>query len=261
MPVSRYEIENIIIQCAKENLSKKHFGVHDIRGYIENKLPRGFLEEHQVKIAEVLQSLCQAGIFMPGQPLAYSSSDGGFPWITITEFGRSVIEKGTLPFDPEGYIEFLKSRVKDIDEIVLHYLTEAIRAFHQQLLISTTLTIGVASERLIVLLSEAFLAAQSDSSKQEKLSQKFENSNIFEWHKTLELELKQIKKKLPPDLYHDLDVYLNQFFNFIRLNRNEKGHPEKLSLSRNSVYASLQIFVEYTEKMYALIGYFKANKV
>ena len=246
--ISRFEIEKIIFQCARQYLNKKHFSTDVIRHYIENEKSHDFLEKNILEIAEVLHSMIRASIFIPGNPLAYGSSDSCLPHLTITTYGKSIIEKEqAIPFDPDGFIENLISRIPNLDNIVLFYLSESIRAFNQHLLISTTLTLGIASERLVMLLSEVFISAQSERKKKGLLI-KFEEKRIFEWHKILISELNQIKSQMPKELRQNLDVYLNQFFQFIRLNRNEKGHPSKLELSRNVVHGNLQIFVEYIEK-------------
>lgn len=260
--ISRVEIEKLILECAKQHLNKRQFSTDIIRHYIETKISHEFLEQNKVLISEVLHSLIIASIFFPGEPMGLGSANSNLPHLTITSYGMQYIqEENFVPSDPDGYIEHLKKRIPNIDEIILYYSTESIHAFNQHLLVSATLTLGAASERLIDILSEAFIEAQNDVDKKRKLQGSFESKAIFKWHKEFTGEIFQIKENIPKNIRDNLDVYLEQFFHFIRMSRNEKGHPDKLQMSRNAVYGCLQIFVDYTEKIYALVNFLNKNKI
>jgi len=261
-PMSRVEIEKLILECAKQYLTKRQFSTGHIREYITAKFSHDLMEQNKNLISEVVHSLVIASIFLPGEPMGYTLGDANLPILTITSYGVQYIQQDQfVPSDPDGYLEHLRKRISNIDEIILYYTAESIRAFNQHLLVSSTLTLGAASERLIDILSESFIEAQNDVDKKKRLRGGFENKTIFKWHKELTNEIFQIKENIPKNIKDNLDVYLEQFFHFIRLGRNEKGHPDKLQLSRNAVYGYLQIFIEYVEKVYALVDFFNNNKV
>jgi hypothetical protein len=61
-----------------------------------------------------------------------------------------------LPYDPEGYVRVLRAKVPTIDDITLAYIGEAVAGYNRRHLLSATITLGVASENLMLLLIEAY---------------------------------------------------------------------------------------------------------
>jgi len=105
-------------------------------------------------VREIVQELINTGFLYPGTA---GDSNSGYPWITITEYGKKAfLKEDWLPYDPEGYINALKAKITTIDEITLAYIGEAVAAYNRRHLLSATLTIGVASENLMLLLIEAY---------------------------------------------------------------------------------------------------------
>ncbi len=50
-------------------------------------------------------------------------------------------------------------------------------------------------------------------------------------------------------------------FEMIRNYRNDAGHPSGKSISREQVYANLQVFIAYCKKVYQLKDFFERNGV
>jgi len=203
---------------------------------------------------EIIQEWINIGLIYPGK--ADSASDC-FPWLTITEYGKQVIkEENWLPYDPEGYIKTLKERVLDIDDITIAYVGESISAYNRRQLLSATLTLGVASENLMLLLIEAYSKWIKDDIRREKLEAKIKDRFIYTQYKEFKQEFEKDIKNISKQLQGDWETYLEGVFNFIRLNRNSTGHPTGKELDAKVIYANLQIFADYSSYIFRLIKYF-----
>jgi len=61
---------------------------------------------------------------------------------------------------------------------------------------------------------------------------------------------------------NDIEIKIEQIFQFCRICRNEAGHPHlPPNLDKGVLLANMGQFVKYIEDMYELIGYYKENKV
>jgi len=260
--VTSYELERVMFKCLKDHRGER-LQLSTFRGYVVQATSLEFIKANERKFMETFHSLVRMGILLPGIVGELGKGECTLPWFSISTYGQSVLDKDEfVPFDPEGYIESLKAKSRDIDEIVLHYIGESIRAFHGHLLVSSTLTLGCASERLIQLLEESFLSAITDKNKVKKIKKQLqETRSLPKRLKVLLSEISSIKKQIPIQYQYNLEVYLDQFFNFIRINRNEKGHPKKLDLNRNIVFGNLQIFHGYAESLCGLISFFNGSKL
>jgi hypothetical protein len=106
-------------------------------------------------VREVVQELINSGFLYPGLP---SDKNSGYPWLTITEYGKQAfLSQAWLPYDPDGYLKALKEKVPEIDDVTFVYIGESVAAFNRRHLLSATVTLGVASENLMLLLIEAYL--------------------------------------------------------------------------------------------------------
>lgn len=205
-------------------------------------------------IREIIQELINNGFLYPGLPGDFNSH---LPWLTITEYGKEVFTKeGWLPYDPEGYIKALRSKVRGLDDITLTYIGESVASFNRRQLLSAILTLGVASENLMLLLIEAFLNWIKDPKRKINFEKKIRDRFIYVQYKEFKQEFSNDVKSLPKELQSDWETYLEGIFNFIRLNRNSAGHPTGKQLDAKVVYANLQIFSEYAGYIVFLIKYF-----
>lgn len=175
----------------------------------------------------------------------------------MTNYGlECLMNDQWLPYDPEGYVKALKEKVPNIDDITLAYIGESIAAYNRRQLLSATLTLGVASENLMLLLIEAYLNWIKDKKRKATFKNKIKDRFIYTQYKEFKLEFVNDIKNLPKELQGDWETYLDGMFNFIRLNRNRAGHPTGKKLNAKIVYANLQIFSEYTSYIFSLIKHF-----
>jgi len=206
---------------------------------------------------EIVHEFMNIGALYPGQRGQVHGSDF-YPWITITEYGKEIFaNEDWLPYDPEGYLKALTEKVPEIDDVTRAYIGESVAAFNRRHLLSATITLGVASENLMLILIEAYTNWLKDPRKT-----KFQKRSKDRWIATQYREFKQEftmdAKSLPKELQSDWEIYLDGIFNFVRLNRNDAGHPTGKELSAKVVYANLQIFADYARYIFDLKKYLQS---
>jgi hypothetical protein len=205
---------------------------------------------------EIVQELISAGFLYPGNAGDFNS---GYPYLTITEYGKEAfLQEDWFPYDPEGYIKALKDKISTIDNTTIAYISEAVAAYNRRHLLSATLTTGVASENLMLLLIEAYYNWLPDGSRKTSFHKKIEGRFISTQYKEFKKEFVGDLKSISNEFWTDWETYLDGVFNFIRLNRNDAGHPTGKQFDAKIVYANLQVFAEYAQFIFKLIGYFNS---
>lgn len=267
--MSREEIKNKVIEFFRKELELKN-NRPDYRHQIQMgnlyELFRGSMDGIQpykhdeifTVVRETVQEFINNGFLYPGLP---GDQNSDLPWLTITSYGKEAFfSEDWLPYDPEGYLKALRDKVPDIDDVTLSYIGESVVAFNQRHLLSATLTIGVASENLMLLLIEAYIDWLKGPRKS-SLSKKIVDRWIYTQYKEFKQEFSLDVRNLPKELQSDWEVYLDGVFNFIRLNRNDAGHPTGKALNAKVVYANLQIFADYSRYIFDLIKYFRSSSL
>lgn len=264
--MTREEIRNKIFEYLKQQIKWIETNPNQIQqfqlGNIYSLFPYGSEQGWQhIKIdsivREIIQELENNGVIYEGQ--AGGQGDmSNYPWFTITEHGKDVILKEDwLPYDPDGYLKSLKEKVPELDDISFVYIGESISAFNRRHLLSATITLGVASENLMLSLIESYLNWIKNPLRKEKFEKAINNKWISTQYKEFKQEFKLDINQLPKEIQSDWETYLDGIFNFIRLNRNDAGHPTGKEMNAKIVYASLQIFADYARYLYDLIAYLK----
>ncbi|MEK6839922.1 MAG: hypothetical protein AABX72_03200 [Nanoarchaeota archaeon] len=204
---------------------------------------------------EIVQELISAGYVYPGTS---QDQNSGYPWLTVTEYGKEAfLAEDWLPYDPEGYVKALKVKVPTIDDITLAYIGEAIAAYNRRHLLSATITLGVASENLMLLLIEAYTDWIPNVTRKTGFQKKVADRFISTQYKEFKKEFVNDLKSLPKEFQSDWETYLDGVFNFVRLNRNDAGHPTGKQFDAKVVYANLQVFAEYAQFIFKLIEHFQ----
>lgn len=123
--------------------------------------------------------------------------------------------------------------------------------------------LGVASEQLVLLLIEAFIAALVDGNKKSRFEKDLERGwQINVRYRALKERLDQMvdAKKLPREHAETVGNELGGVFELLRRYRNTSGHPNLPgSVEADTVFLNLRTFIEYARRTVALIDYFKAN--
>lgn len=255
--MQREEIKNKIINYLKQQFqSSDCVQMMSLYTLFDDVLQENLVytrEKIYTIIREIVQEFINNGFLYAG-----NAGDPGstFPWLTVTEYGKEAFiqeKENWLPYDPEGYIKALKEKVQEIDDVTLIYISESIASFNRRQLLSATLTLGVASENLMLLLIESYVDSIKNPEKKIAFEKKIKNRPIYTQYKEFKLEFTKDIKNLPKKLQTNWEIYLEGIFNFIRLHRNNAGHPTGIQINAKIIYANLQIFADYARYIFNLI--------
>jgi hypothetical protein len=184
-----------------------------------------------------------------------------WPHLSVTEYGSKITSsKQAVPNDPSGYISRIRNEIPDLDPIIEVYLTESIKTYNINQLLSATITLGCASEKALLILIDSFGDSFSDPSMKlaflKKLEGKFIKTQFEEFDRA-------IKRVLPAFPYSLRDKYTNTLigvFEMIRSNRNGAGHPTGRLVDKETLFANLQVFITYCKYIYQLKTHLDTEK-
>lgn len=225
-------------------------------GYTGDMLP----PEDATIVRSILWQLIVQGVLVPG---GYGdTTQNNWPFLFVTEYGRTYVEaEAGAPYDPDGYLACIKEESPNVDEVVLIYLTEGLQCFLRSNYIASAVMVGVAAEKVILNLIDAFASAIRDGANASTFRHKIKNAPIKTQFDELTRQLYPLRRQLPSELSRDLETYLNGIFNLIRSYRNEAGHPSGNRVPREIAYANLQLFRHFSKNVHGLIQYFSNNQV
>ena len=217
----------------------------------------GLSYQDKGRVQSIFWDLIIEGVIRPG--LADGVNDK-YPFFHVTERGEQVIKEGaTSPYDPDGYLKRFTADVAAVDPVVMIYLDEALHTLRIGCLLSSTIALGCASEKLFLLLIEAYAKALPQD-RQGKFRKYVEGRMIKRQFDEFSNHLESaIKPKLPADLKDDLDVHVLGAFTLIRNMRNDVGHPTGKVIDRQQANANLILFPVYAKHVYRLIDWLNAN--
>ncbi|AHB06732.1 hypothetical protein U875_16335 [Pandoraea pnomenusa 3kgm] len=179
------------------------------------------------------------------------------------------IESGTaapgvlLPAEIEKFPETLRERVPEIDGVVLWYFQEALRCYKAGSTAGAAFMLGASSEKVILLLIEAYGSRIADAKNREGFFSRVNNKMISVKYEEFKRSHKSSKPRpTEQPLAQDLDQLLDGAFHFYRCTRNGVGHPQVVpDLDKGVILANLGQFIVYVERIYALIAFYQANEV
>ena len=209
---------------------------------------------------DVLWQLVYEGILA----LGHDHCNLGHPWFHHTEYGKKVIESETPPpNDPTGYLESLSSRVESVDPTVQAYLMESLTSFRTGNLIASSILLGVASERVFLLLCDSMKDALSDDNEErrfERILRKFPMKPKLDW---MHGKIQSIQAQRPEGLPENTTLMITTIYELLRKQRNEHGHPREKppSLRREDMYINLQVFPRYYETAEAFRAFLSSNSI
>lgn len=164
----------------------------------------------------------------------------GKPHCFVSERGRSFLERGEeSPHDPGRYLAAVRKRVTAPDNIVMQNLAEAAAAWERQLFRSSVVMLGVASERLVLMLAEAIAKGTSPEATRLKkmLAKGVQITDVFtDVRDALGI------LDLPRELGDGLDRKLTAIFEHARAMRNNAGHPTEAAVTADDAIAGLMLF-------------------
>lgn len=227
---------------------------HSIR-----ELAPEYRRNDSLAIREIIWELLVQGVLAPG----YNHSKLDFPFIHVTEYGeRCLDENAIVPHAPETYLEQLEQRVgQPLDNVVLTYFREGLLTFLAGHYLAATVMLGVASERCVDLLVEAYSNAIADANRKAKFERKLKRAGRGVKRRFDVLRNELLALALPAKLKDALDIQLSGVFTLIRYSRNDAGHPTGRMIDRDVAHGNLLLFPQYCKRVYDLIGYFQTNPI
>jgi hypothetical protein len=248
------------LEIAVGNLKARTQGItQQQRGFAADG--RAYLERGEATlINELIWAFIIQGILVPGT----NDSNQGWPFLRLTDYGqRCVQEQQILPHDPDGYLRDFLGEVPTADPVIVEYLSEALQCYLRDLNRAASVMLGAASEKAVLMLLDSYVDAISDSTRQNQARSQVEKANsIFRKFEVFDKGFVQVKAHLPRNLTDNVDSLLRGVFDLIRNSRNDAGHPASgLSVSRDSNYSHLRLFIPYCKRIYGLIEWFGANPI
>lgn len=192
-----------------------------------------------------------------------NGSNSNWPFYRVTEYGARAVKSTTpQPYDPDGFMAHFDATCAGIEPPVRAYVAEAVLAFNSGCMRSAAVMLGCASEKLLLLLCDAFEAAISDPAKKAKFTKDL-NARWAISHKYAtvrdRLDLMVTAKKLPHEHAETVSSELPAGFELLRRCRNAAGHPDVPgSVDPDTVFMNLRMFTEYARRVHAMIGHFGA---
>lgn len=184
-----------------------------------------------------------------------------WPHLSLTEYGEKMIEsEEPIPNDPSGYLSRIKNEIPDLDIVIEIYLSESIKTYNINQLLSATITLGCASEKALLLLLESYAETFVDKAHQERFIKKTEGKFIKNQFEEFDKDFRSIMGQLPNELKENYTNTLTGIFEMIRRNRNLAGHPTGKQIDKDTLFANLQVFIPYCKYIYDLKKYFNNTK-
>ncbi len=213
----------------------------------------------KMRIYDAFWDLLIEGIVRPG----FDAGNHKLPWIHVTEIGkRLVTNKTPSPFDHDGYLARCRADIPNIDPVIVTYLAESLRTFRIGCYLASTVTLGCAAEKSLLLLMDATadaLPSPAGLTFRAKIEPKMMRGKFEEFHKILEGRIRPALKQSHRDLDDFLDVQLDGIFDIIRTQRNAAGHPEGFNIGQDVAHANLYAFMSFLRRVYLLIQWLKTG--
>ena len=187
--------------------------------------------------------------------------NNSWPHLSLTEYGKKAFaSENPSPNDSSEYLKRINNEIPNLDETIKTYLSESVRTYNINQLLSATITLGCASEKALLILIETFRDSFEDKKQQDIFSKKINGRFIKTQFSEFDNELQKIKKVLPYELRESHTIILYGVFEMIRKNRNEAGHPTGNKVDKDTLFANLQVFITYCKFIYSLKNYFEVSK-
>jgi hypothetical protein len=209
---------------------------------------------------DVMWELIIQGVIAPG----LSAQTPNLPHFHITEYGQKVLAAGDyLPHDPTNYLGRFRTEIGAPDPTVEAYLSESLNCFTRGCFVASVMMLGVASERAFILLCDAFLNALADPTEKsdfDRILNRYQMKPKLDW---VSDKIQRMQTARPRPLPDNVNILLAAVFDFIRMQRNDVGHPQDTppTTSREHVFAYLTIFPRYYKILNDIISYLSTNTV
>jgi hypothetical protein len=209
---------------------------------------------------EVFWQFVVEGLLAPGM----DHSNLKLPWFHITKYGGDVLASSEpQPYDPSGYLSRVRERITCPDPTVMAYLAESLETFRKGSRVASTVMLGIASERVFLLLCDSLAAALSNASEKAtftKVLRRFPMKPKLDW---VHSKIQQVQKQAPGGFPDNATTVLVAIYDLMRCQRNELGHPREAppKIERHDSFVNLQIFPRYYEIAEEVRTFLASNQV
>lgn len=166
-----------------------------------------------------------------------------------------------LPFEIERFPEILESL--SIDPIIVRFVREAIISLKAGSNLGCAFLLGGASEKAILLLIHSYSNAIPDEAMKSRFISRTSGKYISKTFDEFKNSWKSSRNR--PSGFgwtNDIEIKIEQIFQFCRICRNEAGHPHlPPNLDKGVLLANMGQFVKYVEDLYELIKFYESNPV
>jgi hypothetical protein len=175
-------------------------------------------------------------------------SKGLLPWFHVTEYGRKVLAaEAGHPHDEAAYLSRVRARVPEPDGTVLAYLAEAVSTFRRGTPVASTVMLGIAAERVFLMVCDSLLTALKDPGEQVALGnlrQRFPIKPKLDW---VQAKIATLQSRRMQGLPDNASLMVTAVYDFLRTQRNDLGHPRDLppTIDREDAFVNLQMFPRY----------------
>jgi hypothetical protein len=212
------------------------------------------------RVYEVFWQLVVEGIVAPGKD-PYNLD---LPWYHVTGYGAKILaaEEGH-PHDETAYLRRLREAVVVPDDTVIAYLVESLRAFRHGTPVAATVMLGIAAERVFLLLCESLVQSLADAAERQALEAllgRFAAKPKMDW---VHNKLHALQARRLAGFPDNAALATTAIYDFLRTQRNDLGHPREKppALDREEAFVNLQVFPRYYQTAESLRQFLAAHRV
>lgn len=256
------KLEDIILNVLYENRGIKK---PKISGWINKQLPNKL--NHR-RLTFILDNLEEKKLIRSVRGESYKGIDGkrkqGDKVYNISVSGQEYLNgssnknKELSNNKPTDAFDNLLIKIKkyDIDEIEKSYLIEGCLCGKNELILAATTMLGCAAERVIVQIAEAYMQyLKNNATPKEQGNFKKDVIDAKKANQRLDNLMKRIenKEKMFMKLGLEKSKLHFSFFDIVRQNRNDSGHPTGVKLDRESLVSMYAQYVILFDKIHYII--------
>jgi len=211
-------------------------------------------------VHEIMWELIIQRVITPGSDTA----NPNLPFFRVTDYGKEVLaSEDFIPHDPANYLKRYQTIVGTPDPVAFEYLKESLRSFNNGCYLAATMVLGIASERIFLTFCELLLNAISNASEKQKFTKILDGMPMIAKLNFVQSKIESFMAKNRKALPDNTKTALLGIFDFIRIQRNDIGHPqEDLQVpERDTVYVNLRLFPQYCKTVEKVKSYLQTNKI
>ena len=225
-------LARVVFRYLKENLDPEdEEEYYSLKGLERNLFPEEkFIQPFSdyTNLLEAITLLERRGLVMRdiSRPRGARPQHNFTVYLTSIGIKSNIDDEAILLVDkPEEIVGGLEDKVGKLDPVVRQYYLESLRAYQEELYISSVICLGAASERAIHWLAETI---ESYSEKYQEEIEKRRHGNISRLTEYLSNTVIPNTFVDDKDFTRELKDLLDGLGNLYRENRNEAGHPKTI---------------------------------